>query len=130
MQLSDLRPQTVCVCGVEVFGISVKDMADLFNRVPDLDKLFSGSDITVQSIVRTGPGTIALIIAAGCRQLGNSVAEENAAALGIDTQLQFIDAIIKLTFPTGVGPFVERLNQLAAGLGDIGKEQVIQSPKQ
>ena len=124
MKLSDLRPQTLKVCGVNVFGISVKDMADLFNRYPDLDKLLSGSNITLKSVLSTGPATVAAIIAAGCSELGNDEAEKAALSLTIDEQSQFIEAIVKLTFPTGVGPFVERLNQIAAAVtGKDGKEQ-------
>lgn len=123
MKLSDLRPQTISVCGVDVYGISVQDMADLFNRYPDLNKLISGTDISVQSVLKTGPQAVAAIIAAGCRELGNTEAEKSALALVLDQQVEFIEAIVKLTFPGGVGPFVERLNAIAGTVsGNYGKE--------
>jgi hypothetical protein len=72
------------------------------------------------SIVAVAPEAIAAIIAAGCGYPGLIKAIERAAKLPVGTQAALLDAIIELTMPDGVGPFVEALTKTMDRLNSAG----------
>lgn len=114
--LLDLAAQqtTVSVGGkdIDVFGISAEGIAHLLQRFPALLKAMSGGGVTQADLIKTAPGAVAAIIASGCGQPGNAKAEAIAAKLGLEAQLDLVNAILKLTFPNGVGPFVAKMEAL------------------
>src|SRR4051794_37464857 len=55
--------------------------------------------------------------AAGCGYPGDETAETVAGKLSLDTQADLLAAILRLTLPKGVGPFVEKLTALGSILG-------------
>jgi hypothetical protein len=118
--LVDIAPATerVTIRGqeVEVFGVSAAGVAQLLARFPDLRKLFSGRDIGMEEIMAVGGDLVAAIIAAGTGDPGDPAAEEAAGRLGIDEQADLLSAILRVTLPKGVGPFVEKLLALGAAL--------------
>jgi hypothetical protein len=61
---------------------------------------------------------VAAIIAAGCGYPGDDKAEAIAAKLPLDSQTDFLAAILRLTLPKGIGPFVNKLTALS-GLLDV-----------
>ena len=118
--LVDIAPavERVTVRGreVEVFGVSAAGVAQLLGRFPDLRKLFSGREVGMEEIMAVGGDLVAAIIAAGTGSTGDPVAEEAAGRLGIDEQADLLSAILRVTLPKGVGPFVEKLLGLGAAL--------------
>ena len=64
-----------------------------------------------------GGDAVAAIIAAGCGYPGDNTAETIAGSLSLDIQADFLAAILRLTLPNGVGPFVEKLTALGSLLG-------------
>ncbi len=122
VSLVDIAPacERVTVRGqeVDVFGVSAAGVAQLLARFPDLRKLFSGRDVGADEIVAVGGELVAAIIAAGTDSPGDPAAEEAAGRLGIDEQADLLAAILRVTLPKGVGPFVEKLLALGATLGD------------
>ncbi len=91
---------------IEVTGITMKDIFGLLQRFPDTLNIFSGSPVAA---LAKAPDTIAAVIAASTGDLGDEAAEAVAAALPIESQLDILEAIGRMTFRNGFGPFVNRL---------------------
>ena len=94
----------------------------LLARFPDLRKLFAGRDVGMEELLAIGGDLVAAIIAAGTGAPGDPAAEAAAGRLGIDEQADLLAAILRVTLPKGVGPFVEKLLALGAALdaGSVG----------
>lgn len=122
--LLDIAPavETVEIRGtkVEVYGVSVKGIAYLLQRFPELRAMLSGREVNADRLIEIGGDAVAAIIAAGTGYPGNEQAEAVAGSLSLDEQADLLAAIVKLTMPGGVGPFVEKLSALGLGLGGGG----------
>lgn len=98
---------------VEVKGISGRGILVLLDKFPEVKELLTTqSGVTAEDLVRITPDAVAAVIAAGCGYPGNKEAEEFADQLTVGEQVELIDAIFRVTFPEGVGPFVEKLTKL------------------
>ena len=107
--------ETVTVAGtpVEVPGISAAGVATLLARFPELRKLMSGIEVSPEDLLKMGPAALAAVLAAGTGEPGNEKAEATAARLTLGDQADLLAAILRVTLPGGLDPFVEKL----AGLG-------------
>jgi hypothetical protein len=114
--LLDIAPLTETVTvrdhSVEVTGVSAKGVAQLLLRFPELRALISGRDVGLDQLLALGGDIIAAVIAAGCGMLGDERAEAAAGRLGLDDQAALLAAIMKLTMPQGIGPFVDKLTRM------------------
>jgi len=114
--LIDLAPsvETVSVRdkAVAVHGVSAKGLAYLLGRFPDLRRLMTGQEVGVDQLLASGGEAVGAIIAAGCGAPGEESAEAIAGSLSIDVQADLLAAILRLTLPRGIGPFVEKLTAL------------------
>ncbi len=114
--LLDIAPltQTVTIRDqqVEVTGVSAKGVAQLLLRFPELRALISGREVGLDQLLALGGDIIAAIIAAGCGQAGDEGAEIAAGRLGLDDQAELLAAIMSLTMPQGLGPFVDKLARM------------------
>ena len=123
--LVDIAPavERVTVRGqeVEVFGVSAAGIAMLLGRFPDLRRMFAGRDVGMDDLLAMGGDLVAAIIAAGTGDPGDPVAEEAAGRLGIDEQTDLLAAILRVTLPKGVGPFMEKLLALGGSLDVAGQ---------
>lgn len=112
--------RTVDINGVAVSvpGVSAKGVAILFARFPVFRELFSGRepDLSVEAIASLAPEVIAAVIAAGTGAPGDAETEAVAANLPALAQVELIQAILDVTMPGGIGPFVERLTAAMAGV--------------
>lgn len=119
---------------VDVFGVSAKGIAYLMANFPEIKALFSGKEISLdaETIITKAPTALAAIIACGTGNVGSQEAEEIAASLSADEQAELLAKILELTFPRGLGPFVQAVERLAAtvggGAGAISKAQGSTSP--
>lgn len=124
--LMDIVPQTavevVKVDGhrMKVHGISITTMATLISRFPKLKDAVNGVSDNFDLALVVGTATSA-IIAAGCGRLGDAEYEQSMDRLLPEHQLKLLKAIIGLTFPKGIGPFLEELTNLMSGPGDAAK---------
>jgi hypothetical protein len=120
--LIDLAPASESVSvqntSVSVHGISAKGLAHVLGRFPELRKLMTGQHVEADQLLAIGGEAVAAIIAAGCGHPGDNHAETIASTLPIDTQADFLMAILRLTLPKGVGPFVAKLTELG-GILDV-----------
>jgi len=114
--LLDIAPliQTVTLRDhpIEVTGVSAKGLAQLLLHFPELRALISGRDVDLDQLLELGGDVVAAVIAAGCGQAGDAQAEAAAGRLGLDDQAELLAAIMTLTMPQGVGPFVDKLARM------------------
>jgi hypothetical protein len=121
--LSDIalssRTVTVGTVAVPVYGVSAQGISVLIERFPEVRDLFNGKDVDVSadSLFTLVPTAIAAIIAAGIGAPGDKDQEAIAATLSLEAQMDFLEAIIELTMPKGIGPFVDRLRSMLEGAG-------------
>jgi hypothetical protein len=119
--LLDIAPLTekVTVGGkqIEVFGVSAAGVASLIAHFPEIKKLMAGKELDVQSLLAMSGDAIAAIIAAGCGFPGDEQQQKAAGRLTIEVQADLLAAIIKVTLPNGIGPFVAKLQALGAVAG-------------
>ena len=114
--LLDIAPLTRAVTvrdqPIEVTGVSAKGVAQLLLRFPELRALISGREVGLDQLLALGGDIIAAVIAAGCGQAGDEPAEAAAGRLGLDDQAELLAAIMTLTMPQGLGPFVDKLARM------------------
>jgi hypothetical protein len=123
--LLDIAPSTavevVKIDGmrITVRGLSLDAIASIVARFPELKSLVNGTgggDFVPRLIQGCG-AAVGPIIAAGCGHLADETYEQPAAKLLLEHQLKFLKAIFGLTFPNGIGSFVEELTSLV-GAGE------------
>jgi len=113
------------VFGVTVRGVNARGISYLLARFPELRMLMSGrgADITAERLVVVVPDAIAAIIAVATGvvpkggegdEARQKEHEDRAAELPLGMQIAFLEPIIRLTMPQGVGPFVATLEKLEA----------------
>lgn len=116
--LIDIAPnvETVEVQGasVTVHGVSAKGLAHLLGRFPELRMLMTGLEVETAQLMVMGGDVVAAIIAAGCGYPADEKAEAVAGNLSLDAQADLLAAILRLTLPKGIGPFVEKLTALGS----------------
>ena len=119
--LIDIAPATETVEAqgkpVTVHGVSAKGLAHLLVRFPELRRLMTGQEVEADQLFAMGGDAVAAIIAAGCGYPGDDSAEVIGGALSLDVQADLLAAILRLTLPRGIGPFVEKLTALGGLLG-------------
>jgi len=126
--LLDIAPSTavevVKIDGQRIIvrGVSVDAIASIVARFPELKSLVNGEGGDIVSRLIAGCGVaIGPIIAAGCGHLGDEEYERRAATLLPEQQIKFIKAIFGLTFPNGIGSFVQELTSLMGGANEGAK---------
>lgn len=133
--LLDIVPavETVTIGGqaVEVRGVSATGVANLLGRFAEIRALLAGRIMDADKLLATGGPVVAAIIAAGCGYPGNPEAEQLAERLPISDQADLLAAILRLTLPQGVGPFVEKLSGMGGllGVADLAKVTATKSPE-
>jgi hypothetical protein len=101
---------------VSVRGLSLRDIASLLMRFPDLLTVFNGRELNVESLILSAPSAAAAIMAAGAGYASDAKAEAVCATLGLQYQVNMLIKIVELTFPAGIGPFVEAMERLSVSL--------------
>ncbi len=122
--LVDIAPivEKVTICGtvIEVPGVSAEGIAVLLSRFPELRKLLTGVTVDSDALLKAGPGALAAILAAGTGVPGDEAAETAAARLSLGDQTDLLTAILRVTLPGGLDPFVEKLTSLGLILAPTG----------
>ena len=119
--LIDIAPsvETIDVSGaaVAIHGVSAKGVrAHLLGRFPELRMLMTGQNVEADQLMAMGGDAVAAIIAAGCGYPGDEKAETVAGSLAVAAQADLLAAIMRVTLPAGLGPFVEKLTALGGVL--------------
>lgn len=111
---------------LRVYGVSAKVCLSLLQRYPEiLGKAMAGGGIKFNDIVAAAPDAIAAVIAAATGNLGNEEVEEDANNLPIEIQMDILEAVGRLSFRSGFGPFAQRIMSLAnAARGSVNSGAV------
>ena len=119
--LLDIAPAvakvTVGKSEVPVYGVSAHGIAHLFGQFPELRALVLGKSVDADRLVKLGPDVVVSIIAAGVGAPGDAKHEEAARRLTVEVQVDFLEAILRVTLPGGLRPLATRLNRLASAAG-------------
>jgi hypothetical protein len=112
---------------IEVPGLSIDGIAQLLNRFDEVRGWLSGGavDLSAEALVGTGPHLVAAVIAAGTGAPGDEQAEAVASDLAVGEQLALLEAIMRVSFPDGLGNFLNRLTAAADAVGldlEVGAE--------
>ncbi len=114
---------------VPVYGVSAHGLAHLFGQFPELRALVMGKSVDVDRLVKLGPDVVVSIIAAGCGAPGEAEHEEAARRLPVEVQVDFLEAILRVTLPGGLPPLAARLNRLASAAGVKPAGEAVRSGK-
>jgi hypothetical protein len=135
LNLADLAPMHEDVplgdSFLRVNGISAGHGLEIFKRFPKIAGMVSGSTFNLGAFLSVAPDAVAAIIAASTGDLGNEASEEAASKLPVDVQFEILEAVGRLTFTKGFGPFVEKIMALinVASSGLSGKVLDMNSPR-
>jgi hypothetical protein len=100
---------------VTVHRLHFDQIAALAARFPKLIALVALGENALPQLISGGGVVMAPIIAAGCGHPGDEKAERIAATLLPDDQIKLFKAIYWLTYPNGIGAFLETMASLATG---------------
>jgi hypothetical protein len=124
VSLVDIVPQTKMVqidAGkLELRGLGLRQIADLFLTFPSLRNIFTegAPEIDAAEIILMAPDAIGTIIALSAGQPEAAIKiVDVGTGLAPDELLLCLEAIIQLTFPRGVTPFLEKMLPLLALIG-------------
>jgi hypothetical protein len=122
--LLDIGPLTedVEIHGVKltVQGLSAGHLFQLFNDFPDMRKLLDNKNGDPKEIfLSLAPELIAKIIAMVTGSPHDKQAEMQAMALGAGDQLAIMLAMQRLSFPNGIGPFVDGVTKLMTSTSEM-----------
>jgi hypothetical protein len=104
---------------LNITGVSARGAISLIQRFPDMQKWFSGGGLTAAEMIVAGPDVIAAIIAAGTGHLNDEAHEKVADELPVEVQLDILEAIGRVTFKSGFGPFVKRIVALSNAVASV-----------
>lgn len=100
---------------LKVFGLSFLAIAQLIETFPLVSDLFNGGEgklnFSVEKLVASVPGLVSATIAAASGHPGDAKWRAAAEGLAADDQAALFEAILKLTMPEGIGPFVARVTR-------------------
>ena len=119
--LLDLGPLTekVEIRGIEitVSGLTALDIFNLLVRFPEIRTLFDSknSSWTAAEMMKSAPKAIYSALAI-CTGANTPEAEKVASMLPVAYQTKLLSAVLRLTFPQGVGPFAQEFRQMIDGL--------------
>jgi hypothetical protein len=99
---------------LRVYGISAKGLFSIFQQFPEVGQWFKGGKFDPKALIAQVPECIAGVIAAGCGYAGNAEMVQKAEDFAVEAQIDIMEAIFRLTFKNGFGPFVQRMVALSA----------------
>lgn len=123
--LLDMAPsqktETIRGKALPVTGITLAGIARIMGQFKEVERLFTGKskpeDWTAASLMKLVPDAVSEIIAAGLGFPGNAAQIKAAETLTLGEQLSLVTAILEVTMPQGIGPFVEKLSGLLSASG-------------
>jgi hypothetical protein len=127
---------------IPVPGISAYGISTLMQKFPEVRKLLADrklddEDLSADNVMKLAPKVVAAVIACGLGYPDDEEHEKWASQFGASDQLDFIEAILDVTFKDGLGPFVEKLSSIGLRAQampanpasvDGGKDQATKSP--
>jgi hypothetical protein len=121
VSLVDIVPQTrtvqIAAGGLELRGLGLRQIADLFLTFPTLRNMYvaGAPEVTAAELIMQAPDAVGTIIAEAAGQPEAVAAIAAGNALSMDEEIDCLEVIRDLTFPRGVDPLLKRLAALLAG---------------
>jgi hypothetical protein len=104
----EIRGQTLTVQ-----GLTAGHIFQLFAQFPDMRKLLDGKQGSPQEVMLgLAPDLIAKLIAMSLGEGHNKEVEAKALTMGAGDQLTILAAMQRLSFPDGIGPFVDKVTAI------------------
>jgi hypothetical protein len=103
-------------------GISIADVFLILQRFPILQEAVLKGGMDFSDAIVVAPQATGPILAASMGQLGNADAEIKLGDLSMEAQLDMLEAIGRLTFRSGFGPFVKRIARILFGENVVRSE--------
>lgn len=97
---------------VTVQGLTAGHLFKLFAEFPDMRKLFDSDEGGAMGMLDLAPDLFAKIIAIVTGSPNSKEVEAKAKTMGATEQLSILAAVQRLSFPKGIGPFIEQVNQM------------------
>jgi hypothetical protein len=105
---------------ISVYAVSAAGITSIMSLVPTVRKLMAGTskpeDLSLEALVGVAPDFIAGVIAAGVDKPGDPDTLKAAAGLALETQVDLVKAIVEVTMPKGIGPFMESVSGIMGAL--------------
>ena len=114
---------------ITVHAITFEMIMGLMLRFPSLQGALVGRGIDPVELLKLGPKVVGAICAAAADHPDDETEEAAAAKLSMETQLDLLAAIGRVTFTNGFGPFASRVRAALGLLGEGGKAPVTNSQK-
>jgi len=94
--------------------VSAEDVIPLIMRFDEFRLLLDNraSEITAARLVKMGPEALGAVLASCLGMTGDANAEAMCRTMGLGNQMKILKAAIPISFPEGIGPFVEDLRTL------------------
>lgn len=97
---------------VPVGGLSAQAIAGLLYRFPEIMKMWGSKKWDAATLLSLSDQVVAAIVASACPRID----EANAMHLSLDEKAELIGAVLRLTMPRGIGPFMETLTRIAGAV--------------
>lgn len=114
-----------------VQGLTAGHIFQLFAEFPEMRVLLEmGQADPKEVMLRLAPDLLGRIIAIGTGSPNDKEVEAKAKTMGASDQLAILSAVFRLSFPQGIGPFVDSITKMVSatmtelppdGLGDSAR---------
>lgn len=134
ISLMDLQPKTEKVnVGDDKFlvvkPVTAETVFVFMTRFPDFQRAFVGREMNEATVMAFGPDIIGAVCAAGLGYAGDAAAEQRCRDLPFEIQMDILNAVGRVSFTEGFGPFVRKLRaMLSLVSGVVGKAPDMRSP--
>lgn len=112
----DIAPaiETVGVRGLKlkVLGLDVEHIAHLFREFPEVSKAISAQAVDIGALMKLSSRLLNAIVLGGLRDNEMPGIEDGVKNLMLGEKAKIVAAIVRLTMPDGLGPFVELMTAL------------------
>jgi hypothetical protein len=113
---------------ITVQGLSAGHLFQLFNDFPEMRKMFDSKGDAKEVFLSLAPELIAKVIAMATGKPHDKQAEMQAMALGAWEQGVILLAVQQMTFPRGIGPFVDMVTKLMTSTSSVSTESKTGTP--
>lgn len=96
---------------IEVQGLGIDAIGEMM--VPEeLQRAIVGAKFSLIALLQVAPVSIRRLLCAAIGKKGDAREEEAVANLNAEDQIALIEALIRVSFPGGVSPFVDRVGAI------------------